>query len=1274
MKTKNIKRPPAVPKQKPTPRPRLIRSARTWAGFLLACFVACLLPSFALAGKTHVFTGTSFGPEGPSGLASFANPQAVAVDQATQDVYVYDTGEAKIFKFDSGGEPVNFSGLAGNAIEGVFGAGSGENEIAVAPAGSPAGTAGDIYVAHYPTVAVYAPSGEPLGQLTSNEVCGVATDAAGHVFTGVYEQTIQEFTPSTNPPTGADLSASSTGKGLVSICDVAADGLGNVYAARFSGEELFKLEGLADESSTVISPGGRTLAVDPASNDLYADGGGEVFQYSSAGSLISKFGAGRLSGSYGVAVNAGSGDVYVANQGKVDLYGPTVALPEATTEAATAIDQESATLHGTVGTSGGPEASCEFQYLTEAAFQANKESNPAGDGFEGATATACTPPGPFSSTTPVSAKVTGLSSATTYRFRVLATNTNGTTFGEPVGLFVIGQPVISGESASTITASTARIGAQVNPTGAPTTFVVEYVTTSQFLEDGYAHATTVPTPARDAGAGTAPVAVIQQLTGLTEDTAYHYRITATNSVNTVRSPDQTFSTYPKAPAGGLPDDRLYEMISPPEKLGEVMPPEPNSSLGGSCEVFCLPGINSQAMPMQTAPGGEAVLYQGQAFTAGLASGPNEYVSRRGPSGWDRQNLSTPLFANNSGQGYEAFSSDLSRAVIYQFAPALSPEAPAREGESFANLYLREPDGTLHPLITTAPPHRGPGHGSQGENHFEVRFSGANAGTAAAPAFEHLVFEANDTLTPSVPGVAPQAPEVPSFECAERKSNCDLYEWSTGGLHLVNVLPGNTTAALHAVIGSGRLLVPSVFEGPAVDHAISADGSRIFWSSEETGHVYARIDAKETLEVPGPATCKESVPPEQRACFVTASADGARVLLSNGEIYQLDEAGTAYEPATDLTEGHAGFQGVLGAAEDLSHVYFVDTAILTSEERNANGEEAVEEQGKFNLYAWHAGAVKFIGTLLEHDNFLGANGRYGDWKASRPNGTAQVSPDGSQLAFMSQAPLTGYDNTLAGGGKCTPSPSPGSCDEVFEYAAGAESLTCASCDPTGQRPIGPSNLSLIKAYEGRPPFPQPGNLTADGSGRLFFESGDVLSPQDTNGRIQDVYEWEPNGVGSCTRAGGCQLLISSGHSANDSLFVDSTPSGNDAFFITREQLLPQDKDQRLDLYDARVGGGFAAPGETAACSGDGCRGPLAGPPAPESPASSIFTGPGNFALTITSPPPGKPPLTRAQKLAKALKACAKKPKRNRRSCRTQARKRYGPVKANKTTSKSHKGGR
>jgi len=257
-------------------------------------------------------------------------------------------------------------------------------------------------------------------------------------------------------------------------------------------------------------------------------------------------------------------------------------------------------------------------------------------------------------------------------------------------------------------------------------------------------------------------------------------------------------------------------------------------------------------------------------------------------------------------------------------------------------------------------------------------------------------------------------------------------------------------------------------------------------------------------------------------------------------------------------------------------------------------------------------VGFIGTLLSGltgDNQIGNSGVYGAWKAAKQSRTAQVSPNGRYLAFMSKAPLTGYDSHLSGGGECRKAePGVPACPEVFEYDAETASLQCASCNPTQQRPLGPSNLSLIRPG---PPFPQPGNLSADGQGRLFFESQDTLSPRDTNGHIQDVYEWEPNGVGSCKRAAGCVFLISSGHGPNDSMFVDSSDNGNDAFFVSREQLVLADKDDQLDLYDARVGGGIASQGETLnpECQGEACQ-PAAFVPNDPTPSSSAFSGAGN----------------------------------------------------------------
>ena len=63
-----------------------------------------------------------------------------------------------------------------------------------------------------------------------------------------------------------------------------------------------------------------------------------------------------------------------------------------------------------------------------------------------------------------------------------------------------------------------------------------------------------------------------------------------------------------------------------------------------------------------------------------------------------------------------------------------------------------------------------------------------------------------------------------------------------------------------------------------------------------------------------------------------------------------------------------------------------------------------------------------------------------------------------------------------------------------------------------------------------------------------------------------------------------------------MFMDSSANGDDAFFITREQLVPADKDEQLDLYDARAphvpGEKVGFPEEVVSpCGGDACAGPV-----------------------------------------------------------------------------------
>ncbi len=182
--------------------------------------------------------------------------------------------------------------------------------------------------------------------------------------------------------------------------------------------------------------------------------------------------------------------------------------------------------------------------------------------------------------------------------------------------------------------------------------------------------------------------------------------------------------------------------------------------------------------------------------------------------------------------------------------------------------------------------------------------------------------------------------------------------------------------------------------------------------------------------------------------------------------------------------------------------------------------------------------------------------------------------------------------------------------------------------------------------------------SDDGDRVFFDTLDPLVTQDTN-RITDVYEWERESSGSCTESPGCIYLISDGTSAEGSYLIGTTATGDDVFFTTRGQLVREDDNENIDVYDARVGA--VQPPAASQCTGTGCQGVPSAPPIFATPASSTYNGVGNLELpgTTGKSRPTSKRLTRAQKLASALKACRKKHQAKRRAtCERRARKAYG----------------
>jgi hypothetical protein len=113
----------------------------------------------------------------------------------------------------------------------------------------------------------------------------------------------------------------------------------------------------------------------------------------------------------------------------------------------------------------------------------------------------------------------------------------------------------------------------------------------------------------------------------------------------------------------------------------------------------------------------------------------------------------------------------------------------------------------------------------------------------------------------------------------------------------------------------------------------------------------------------------------------------------------------------------------------------------------------------------------------------------------------------------------------------------------------------------------------------------------------------LLPEDTNG-VTDTYEYDGQ-----TKT---LHLLTSGRGSEPMMFADASRDGDNVFFVTRQQLVPTDTDEYVDLYDARAGGGYDEPPAPpiAPCAGESCQGASAAPPGAAPAPSSTLHGSGN----------------------------------------------------------------
>jgi DNA-binding beta-propeller fold protein YncE len=1268
-------------------------SPRTVPRALVVVFVCALfgslalgsVPALAIGQRGHVFS-FSFGESG-SGSGQLSSPQGLAVNDATGNVYVADTANNRVEEF----EPVTEGGVAKAKFVRSFEV---LNPEVIAIDNSPSSPSkGDVYVGGTSKKAIKEEEPEDklvykfdeTGTLITKfkkfkeekggeseefaAIEGIAVDPSGTVFIYDEEGVIADFNNAVKNKSKFSLESEFTSAATRGI---AANSKGELYLghAAQQGKPPPPLIGqchiVAVECETTVAALDEELSTAVAVNPV-----------SEPANLVSE-----------------QDDAYITNVGVI--HGKTVTSIVAFNSSGAAI-QRFGESHVTEGTGVAVDSHSGVVYVSDAA--SNKVD-----------AYALEPAGP--------PKIAGLSSCST-----LCTSEEGVT----------------------------KISAQVNPEGSETHAFFTYCPASG--------GSCTSTQEKPLGEGFGDQTLSEELR-LPPGT-YRYKAIAKNAHGEVSSAERTFTIVS---AGSLlPDARAWEMVSPPNKDGAEA--EAISQEGGAIEAArngnAITYVADGPIPAESQPEGNRNPELSQ------------ILSVRAAGAWESQDLATK-HSHGSGievgipREYQQFTPNLALGLVEPFAggsnssplaePPLSPAEQTLEGGTLTEK-TQEKTIYVHDNSAIAP---------EAAERASWEVAKLNGEKMRNLGYVALVTEFNapghEPFGGGGHGVGPTGIEVLSGTAdlshvvlKSFKAAPGLYEWGPGSEASTKPLLGSLLGSLEAVSvlpeaeGGGAEPNADLGNLGSADerNAISTDGSRVIWTGDQKKHLYMRdMRAHQTVRLDTPQI-KERPGELPSPSFQVASADGSKVFFTDAQrltsdskaesekaepdlyVYEtpagkpprltdLTPEGVRGEPADVLVNSNTG-GGVLGASEDGSYVYFVANGALPEgeEESAATRGSCTTEQKRApgatcNLYVRHYDATsetweapKLIAALSDQDagDWGGFSGVPGDpsWMTSR------VSPNGQYLAFMSQQSLTGYNNE----DKTSKAKGERLDEEVFLYHAGAETLVCASCNPSGARPAGVfdggangqggsgEGVGLVadrKQIWGELDSKAdhwlagsvPGWTTLSVSrglyqsrylsdqGRLFFNSPDELVPATKNTTKEKVYEYEANGVGGCTGEGGCVGLISAPSSGSEaeheSAFLDASENGNDVFFLSAAKLVPQDIDTNFDVYDARVCSAqdpehstclTPPPAPPPPCQEEGCKGSAPTAPSFSAPASATVLASGNvpkggaLPTKVTVPPAH---LTRAQLLNKALKTCrtkyhSKRKKKQRVQCEKRARKRY-----------------
>jgi hypothetical protein len=720
-------------------------------------------------------------------------------------------------------------------------------------------------------------------------------------------------------------------------------------------------------------------------------------------------------------------------------------------------------------------------------------------------------------------------------------------------------------------------------------------------------------------------------------------------------PPPTFSTAP-----GLPDNRVYEQVSPTDKNGNNAGANTNVSLGYGTAHYAL-----------AAADGNGVLFEGSGAMGETAAGYNLFFEasknvngRECPdsggspgSRWCTRAIMPRALTQTSTLGaqpeYVDPSADLSHVIFESGIGAYAtPHAQCgyehRGGDEF---YLSGPDPFVAPTWLARP---------EISNPIEVCTIEGESGypVGGTPDFSTVYFTYPGTLLPEDASRAPYQTITESYY--EAREPWGFYEYSGGVLSEAGVLPDGSLDPF------GAAPAASGHERAITGNQLADEGKRAFFVSPDPAsctynggqnnctvdppQLYVRENGEKTVLVSRdtllPPVDGLPAPAPDGALGFTGSTHTRQYRLNTSFVYASPDGSQAFFESEDALTKAA--EVASPGAEPKMYDFNVNTGsltylpgvvgqIVTSDQEGSSfafvSPEAAAENAELDL--WSAGPAAG-GTVTPITQLTGKAVReYGGGKGGVDVPVARMSSDGSAVVFLSSS-LVGLSGDFNSGTNL---------EQVYRYDVPTNTLGCVSCAPAGVTPESSAELSVLQANEsaergvvdlsGETGLVDERGISSNGD-RIFFDTADPLVPQVTNtgsttvglnGQVlqgRNVYEWE----------NGTVYLLSSGKSTRSSYFLDNSENGSDVFFATTDGLVPGDTDGAYDVYDARIPHPGDNPPPAVPCEGSVCQGPPNVPSPLTPPSSATFSGLGNPTPEVTPPPPPAKTTTKPVKCKKS----------------------------------------